>query len=104
MKNNQHQRKQKDEIICRCNTVSRSTIEKAILGGCDTMNKIFDCTSAGVGPCGGSCRRKLKPFLDYYLEHKVFPEKIVEDLTGKVQMGVPRPAEMPPKKSSDENQ
>jgi NAD(P)H-nitrite reductase large subunit len=75
--------KPRPEIICRCNNVSRETIEKAIRGGCDTLNKIFDETTAGVGPCGGSCRRKLKPLLDYYLEHGSFPEKIVEDRTGK---------------------
>jgi bacterioferritin-associated ferredoxin len=74
----------KSEIICRCNNISRGTIEQAIVDGCDTLNKIFDCTSAGVGPCGGSCRRKLGPLLDYYLAHGEFPEKIVEDLTGKI--------------------
>lgn len=78
------QKKKKAEIVCRCNSVSRAVIEEAIAaGGCDTLNKIFDATSAGVGPCGGSCRRKLKPFLDYYLQNGVFPEKIVEDLSDK---------------------
>lgn len=78
------QKKKKAEIICRCNSVPRSAIEDAIAnGGCDTLNKIFDATSAGVGPCGGSCRRKLKPLLEHYLEHGEFPEKIIEDLTGK---------------------
>lgn len=67
------------EIICRCNSVSRETIEKAIVDGCDSMNKIFDCTSAGVGPCGGSCRRKLKPMLESYQQNGSFPEKIIED-------------------------
>lgn len=78
------QKKKRAEIICRCNNVSRETIEDAIRnGGCDTLNKIFDETMAGVGPCGGSCRRKLKPLLDHFLQHGTFPEKIVEDLTGK---------------------
>jgi bacterioferritin-associated ferredoxin len=72
------------EIICRCNSVPRDAIEDAIKnGGCDTLNKIFDATTAGVGPCGGSCRRKLKPLLDHFLETGTFPEKIIEDLTGK---------------------
>lgn len=84
------QPKKRAEIICRCNNVSRQVIETAILEGCDTMNKIFDQTSAGVGPCGGSCRRKLGPLLDHYLKTGNFPEKIIEDLTGK---------EMPEKKS-----
>ncbi len=80
--------KKRAEIICRCNNVSREVIEKAIQNGCHSLNDIFDQTTAGVGACGGSCRRKLKPLLDYYLEHKVFPEKIIEDRTGK---DYPRP-------------
>ncbi|MBO9667344.1 MAG: (2Fe-2S)-binding protein [Bdellovibrio sp.] len=75
--------KKKAEIICRCNNVSRETIEKAILDGARTMNEIFDATSAGVGPCGGSCRRKLAPLLQHYLDTGSFPEKIVEDLSVK---------------------
>lgn len=76
-------RKKKSEIVCRCNNVDRNTIEQAIIDGCDTMNKLFDATTAGVGPCGGSCRRKLCPLLEHYLEHGTFPEKLVEDKTGK---------------------
>lgn len=75
--------RKEQEIICRCNNIDRKTIENAIANGCDTLNKIFDETTAGVGPCGGSCRRKLKPLLDFYLENGKFPEKIVEDRTGK---------------------
>lgn len=78
------QKRKRTEIICRCNNVSREVIEKAIVNGADTLNKIFDDTTAGVGACGGSCRRKLKPMLDSYLETGTFPEKIIEDLTGKV--------------------
>lgn len=78
------QRKKRSEIICRCNNISREVIEDAIQnGGCDTLNKIFDETTAGVGPCGGSCRRKLGPLLEHFLTTGTFPEKIVEDLTGK---------------------
>lgn len=73
----------KTPIICRCNNVSQETIENAIRDGCKTMNEIFDCTTAGVGPCGGSCRRKIKPMLDYYLEHQTFPKTIIEDKSGK---------------------
>lgn len=75
--------KKRQEIICRCNNVSRSTLEEAIKNGCDTMNKIFDATTAGVGPCGGSCRRKIVPLLEHYLEKGEFPEKIIEDRRGK---------------------
>ena len=76
-------KQRRPEIICRCNNISREEIEKAISEGCDTLNKIFDATTAGVGPCGGSCRRKLGPLLEHYLKHKEFPEKIIEDMTGK---------------------
>lgn len=75
--------KKKSEIICRCNNVDRATIEQAIRDGCNTLNKIFDATTAGVGPCGGSCRRKLGPLLEHYLATGEFPEKVVEDLRGK---------------------
>jgi bacterioferritin-associated ferredoxin len=67
--------KKKAEIICRCNNISRETIETAIRAGCQTMNEIFDDTTAGVGPCGGSCRRKLLPMLELYLAEGTFPEK-----------------------------
>lgn len=75
--------KKKTEIICRCNNVSREVIEEAIRNGAQTLNDIFDTTSAGVGPCGGSCRRKLGPLLEHYLETGTFPDKLTEDLTGK---------------------
>ncbi|MFZ4403190.1 MAG: (2Fe-2S)-binding protein [Pseudobdellovibrionaceae bacterium] len=78
-------KKPRPELICRCNNVSRATIEQAIKDGCDSMNKIFDATTAGVGPCGGTCRRKMGPLLEHYLKHQSFPEKIIEDLRGKKQ-------------------
>lgn len=65
-----------DRLVCLCNEVSSSTIETAIVGGADTLNKIFDATTAGVGACGGSCRRKLQPMLEHYLETGTFPEPI----------------------------
>jgi NAD(P)H-nitrite reductase large subunit len=65
----------KNEIICRCNNVSRATIEQSISDGCKTMNEIFDATTAGVGPCGGSCRRVIQPMLEEYLSKGTFPEK-----------------------------
>jgi bacterioferritin-associated ferredoxin len=69
----------KQEIVCRGNNISRATIEAAIKDGCKTMNEIFDATTAGVGPCGGSCRRKIVPLLEGYLATGVFPEKLLED-------------------------
>lgn len=76
-------RAKKSEIICRCNNISRETIENAITKGARTLNEIFDATTAGVGPCGGSCRRKLGPLLQHYLDKGCFPEKITEDRSGK---------------------
>jgi bacterioferritin-associated ferredoxin len=73
----------KKEIICLCNNVSRETIEEAIRKGANTLNKIFDRTCAGVGPCGGSCRRKLGPMLEHYLACGEFPLVIKEDKRGK---------------------
>lgn len=67
------------EIICKCNNISRAEIEEAIRNGADTLNKIFDATTAGVGACGGSCRRKLAPMLDSYLNTGAFPEVIREE-------------------------
>lgn len=75
--------KGKREIVCLCNNVSRDTIEDAIRNGADTLNKIFDATTAGVGPCGGSCRRKLQPLLEAYLCTGQFPEVIKEDRRDK---------------------
>lgn len=71
------------EIVCLCNNVSREQIEAAIRQGADTLNKIFDKTMAGVGPCGGSCRRKLGPMLDHYLATGEFPQTLKVDTRGK---------------------
>ena len=74
-----HRHGKKSEIVCRCNNVSRETIENAIARGCKTMNEIFDETSAGVGPCGGSCRRKIVPLLETYLKTGQFPVELPRD-------------------------
>ena len=65
------------EIVCLCNEITRSEIESAIKQGCDTLNKIFDKTTAGVGPCGGSCRKFLGPMLDNYHATGEFPKGTV---------------------------
>jgi len=69
--------KPRKEIVCYCNNVDRETIENAIRNGANTLNKIFDATSAGVGSCGGTCRVKLQQLLDGYLKDGRFPEKLV---------------------------
>ncbi len=80
---NQNRNRHRPEIICRCNEVSRETIENAIKNGCKTMNEIFDKTNAGVGPCGGTCRRKIVPMLEHYLETQEFPKTNKEELRQK---------------------
>lgn len=79
--------KPKNEVICKCNEVRRDVIEAAIRDGARTMGAIYDTTMAGVGSCGGSCRRKLKPLLDHYLEKGTFPDVIVEDPRVKPDSG-----------------
>ena len=81
------ERDKADEIVCLCNEITRGQIEKAITTGCDSLGKIFDCTTAGVGPCGGSCRRYLGPLLDEYLKTGVFPETPVRPIKQKKPRG-----------------
>lgn len=76
-----------NEIVCLCNEITRGEIEKAIVEGCDTLNKIFDRTTAGVGPCGGSCRRYLGPMLDEYLETGKFSEAPIRPVIPKKPRG-----------------
>lgn len=71
------------EIVCFCNNIPRKNIEDAIKNGAKTLNEIYDTTCAGVGPCGGSCRRKIGPLLDHYLSTGEFPKTIEPDMTGK---------------------
>lgn len=73
----QNRRKKNQDIICRCHEVDRQTIEKAIATqGAKTANEIFDLTTAGVGPCGGSCRGKIQCLLDEYLRTGQFPKDL----------------------------
>lgn len=73
------------EIVCLCNEVTREEIEKAIRSGCDTLNKIYDRTQAGVGPCGGSCRKFIGPMLDQYLQTGEFPNCAIRKKTGRTK-------------------
>lgn len=60
-------------MLCTCNMVPRTTVEKAIARGCHRMEKIFTATTAGVGQCGGSCRPEIEKMLKEYLEKGTFP-------------------------------
>lgn len=58
----------KSKFICYCNGIPRATVEDAIRRGCDTLGKVFDATTAGCGPCGGSCQPELRKMLDDILK------------------------------------
>ncbi|MCB9024875.1 MAG: (2Fe-2S)-binding protein [Bdellovibrionaceae bacterium] len=72
MKNKINKNIKTNPVICICNNVPKDRIEKAIVRGCNSLPKIYDATTAGVGPCGGSCRPILKKMLDHYLKTKEF--------------------------------
>jgi len=53
-----------DIIICRCEEVSRNTIEDTIEQGCDTLDSIKRRTRAGMGLCQGrTCQRLIAGLL-----------------------------------------
>ena len=62
----------KNPIICICNNVPKESVEKALARGCNTLPKIYDATTAGVGPCGGSCRPTIKKTLEHYQQTRNF--------------------------------
>jgi bacterioferritin-associated ferredoxin len=67
------QRRPKKKFICFCNGISEDQIQKAIKDGANTLDEIFDQTTAGVGACGGSCRPDLKLMLEHYKQYAEFP-------------------------------
>ena len=77
----------REEIVCLCNEVKRGTIEDAIKSGCNTLNKVYDRTSAGVGPCGGSCPKFFGPMLDHYLATGQFPTSPIRPKAQKKNRG-----------------
>jgi NAD(P)H-nitrite reductase large subunit len=55
-------------IICFCHNISKEVIEAAITDGAHTLDDIYRITTAGVGPCGGSCRRNIARLLSSIYE------------------------------------
>lgn len=47
------------DLVCFCNNVKQQRVRAAIADGANTLEELFDRCSAGVGPCGGSCRTQL---------------------------------------------
>jgi NAD(P)H-nitrite reductase large subunit len=53
-----------DEIICRCEEITRAELRAAIQDGASTMNELKRLTRAGMGLCQGrTCRRLVERFL-----------------------------------------
>ena len=53
-----------NEIICRCEEITKEEIERAILEGATTVNEIKRWTRAGMGLCQGrTCRRLVERML-----------------------------------------
>ena len=57
-----------EELICRCEEVSRADVEAAIRAGADSIDAVKKRTRAGMGFCQGrTCRRLVARMLaDYY--------------------------------------
>lgn len=62
------------KLICLCNAIPQDVVEAAIERGCQTLGRIFDATTAGVGACGGSCQPLLRKMLETYKETGTFPK------------------------------
>lgn len=57
--------------ICICKGVSRQTIKKAISGGADTVEKVWQATNTGNGSCKGRrCGEKIRQILEEYKEDR----------------------------------
>ena len=53
-----------DEIVCRCEEVTRREIEQAIAEGTISMNELKRHTRAGMGLCQGrTCRRLVEQII-----------------------------------------
>jgi len=48
-----------NEVVCRCERVSKEEIKKLIMNGCRDMNEIKALTRAGMGACGGKTCESL---------------------------------------------
>ena len=45
-----------ETVVCRCEAVTRATLDRAIVDGAVTINDLKSATRCGMGPCGGrSC-------------------------------------------------
>jgi bacterioferritin-associated ferredoxin len=49
--------------VCFCNKVTEEPILDAVRTGAQNLAQIYDRTGAGTGPCGGSCRERIKALI-----------------------------------------
>ncbi len=68
-------KKKQEHFICLCNSITEEIIKKAIVDGVKDADELYDKTGAGVGPCGGSCRKLTTSWIEYYKTYKSFPPK-----------------------------
>ena len=60
------------EIVCRCEEVTKEEIMEAIRQGADTLDAVKKYTRAGMGFCQGrTCRRLVARILSAYYEMPV---------------------------------
>lgn len=60
------------EIVCRCEEVTKEEIMEAIRQGADTLDAVKRYTRAGMGFCQGrTCRRLVARILSAYYEMPV---------------------------------
>ncbi len=74
------------KLACYCNNVSEKTVIEAIQQfQCNSLESIYDKTGAGVGPCGGSCRRVLLKLLSGTNQTSIksweLPSEVIEALS-----------------------
>ncbi len=55
--------KVKVKLICYCHEISEKTVAEAIARGCSKVDQVSDATTAGIGPCGGTCRPEIQKLI-----------------------------------------
>lgn len=61
-----------EEIVCRCEEVTRAEIEEAIASGADSLDAVKKRTRAGMGFCQGrTCKRLVARMLADYFQQPV---------------------------------
>tara|TARA_B100000749_G_scaffold84052_1_gene63903 strand:- start:48170 stop:48412 length:243 start_codon:yes stop_codon:yes gene_type:complete len=69
-----NQKKKRSPVVCLCNSIRQDIIEATIRQGNSSVDDIYDQTTAGVGPCGGSCRPYIKEMIAQFEKDGTFPE------------------------------